>query len=63
MVTDLALHRLVDTYRKYDATLCCALTKRVDVQTPVEQSKPTNKKSKNTDPFAGMYIILVPVIF
>ena len=54
MVTDLSLHRLVDTYRKYDATLCCALTKRVDVQTPVEQSKTTNKKSKNTDPFAGM---------
>ena len=53
MVTDLALHRLVDTYRKYDATLCCALTKQVDVQTPVDQNKATNKKSKNTDPFAG----------
>ena len=52
MVTDLALHRLVDTYRTYDATLCAVMTKRVDVHPQVEQSKP-NKKNKITDPNVG----------
>ena len=55
MVTNLALHRLVDVYRKYDATLCSVMTKRVDVQSPAEQTKATKKSKINiADPFAGI---------
>jgi len=56
MVTDAALHRLVDMYRTYDATLCAMLCKRIDVQPQLEQNKPT--KNKKVDPYAGIFAVI-----
>lgn len=60
-ITDAPLHRLVDIYRTYDASLSVMLSKRVDIQPQVEQTQ-KGKKSKIVDPYAGSVTVVVCLI-
>ena len=59
MITDAELHRLVDIYRTYDATFCAMMCKRVDVMSQAEQNKSNQRKSKVSDPYAGILFFIL----